>query len=348
MGYGGKGVESMQTDWIAIFKTGTHTDGAGQTRTWTDQDLDRIVAQFNPAEHEPPVVVGHPATDAPAFGWVAAVKRDGALLYARLKDLVPEFVDLLKEGRFKKRSIALYPDLTLRHVGFLGAMPPAVKGLPDAQFAAGTFSEVSLQPEEETMDEKMKVFWQQFRELLLGGNAPIVIQQSAAPSTQHTGLSTDAAAAQFAEREKTLVDREAAIKAREEATAQATAQTARQLKAAEIHAFCEGLKQDGKLLPAWQEMGLEKFLLELPSEATHTFAEGKPARTAQAFMQSFLTALPKVVEFAEKAKVGEKDPKTGAATDKKSWAAQEYARNVETYQQLNVSTEMLEAIAPGK
>ena len=332
----------MLTYWIAIFKTGTHTDGAGQTRTWTEQDLDRIVAQFQPAEHEPPVVVGHPATDAPAFGWVADVKREGALLYARLKDLVPEFVDLLKAGRFKKRSIALYPDLTLRHVGFLGAMPPAVKGLPDAQFAAGTFSEVSLQPEEETMDEKMKAFWQQFRELLLGGNAPIVIQQSAA-----TDKPADKSA-EFVEREKALVDREVAIKAREEATTKATAQTARQLKAAEIHAFCEGLKHAGKLLPAWQEMGLEKFLLELPSEATQTFAEGKAAQTAQAFMQSFLTALPKVVEFAEKAKAGDKDPKTGGATDKKAWAAQEYARNTETYQQLNVSQEMLEAVAPTK
>lgn len=328
----------MLTDWIAIFKTGTHTDGAGQTRTWTEQDLDRIVAQFKPAEHEPPVVIGHPSTDAPAFGWVADVKREGALLYARLKDLVPEFVDLLKAGRFKKRSIALYPDLTLRHVGFLGAMPPAVKGLPDAQFAAGTFSEVSLQPEEETMDEKMKAFFQTFREILGLSGTP----------TTGTDKPADKTSAEFAEREKALVDRETAIKAREEATAKATAQTARQLKAAEIHAFCEGLKQAGKLLPAWQEMGLERFLLELPGEATHTFAEGKAAQTAQAFMQSFLTALPKIVEFAEKAKAGDKDPKTGAATDKKAWAAQEYARNTETYQQLNVSPEMLEAIAPTK
>ena len=333
----------MLTDWIAIFKTGTHTDGAGQTRDWTAQDLDRIVAQFNPAEHEPPVVVGHPQTDAPAFGWVAEVKREGALLYARFKDLVPEFVELLKAGQFKKRSIALYPDLTLRHVGFLGATPPAVKGLPDAQFAAGTFSEVETQHfnQEETMDEKMKAFFKQFRELMFGEAAPIVIQQPAG-----TDKPAEKISAEFAEREHALVARETAIKAREEATAQATAQTARQLKAAEIHAFCEGLKQEGKLLPAWQELGLEKFLLELPSDATHTFAEGKAAQTAHGFMQAFLTALPKVVEFAEKAKAGDTDPKTGAAKDKKAWAAQEYARNQDTYQQLNVSQEMLESIAP--
>ena len=331
----------MLTDWMAIFKTGTHRDGMGQTRTWTEADLDRIVAQFAPSEHEPPVVVGHPATDAPAYGWVAEVKREGALLYARLKDLVPEFVALLKEGRFKKRSIALYPDLTLRHVGFLGATPPAVKGLPDAQFAAGTFSEVSLQPEEETMDETMKAFFKQFRELMFGEASPIVIQQSSGDKPADTS-------AEFAEREQALVVREAAITTREEATAKATAQTARQLRAAEIHAFCENLKQEGKLLPAWQDMGLEPFLLALPAEATHSFAEGKAAQSSLAFMQAFLTGLPKIVEFAEKAKSGANDPKTGAATDKKTWASQEYARMQEIYQQLNVSQEMLEAIAPSK
>jgi hypothetical protein len=229
-------------------------------------------------------------------------------------------------------------------VGFLGATPPAVKGLPDAQFAAGTFSEVETQHfnQEETMDEKMKAFWNQFREFLIG-TTPIIVQQ-----TTGTDKSADKSSAEFAEREKALVDREAAITVREAATATATAQTARQLKAAEIHAFCENLKQEGKLLPAWQEMGLEKFLLELPAEAAHTFAEGKAAQTAQAFMQAFLTAIPKIIEFSEKAKAGEKDPKTGAAVDKKAWASQEYARNQETYQQLNVSQEMLEAIAPTK
>jgi hypothetical protein len=41
---------------------------------------------------------------------------------------------MVKRGLFKKRSISLYPDLTLRHIGFLGAMPPAIKGLADIKF----------------------------------------------------------------------------------------------------------------------------------------------------------------------------------------------------------------------
>lgn len=123
--------------WIPIFRTGTWTDSSGNTRTWTEEDLDRIVERYNPQEHEAPVVIGHPKDNAPAWGWVEALKRDGEVLYAKLKQLVPEFVDMVKRGLFKKRSISLYPDLTLRHIGFLGAMPPAVKGLPDVAFRQG-------------------------------------------------------------------------------------------------------------------------------------------------------------------------------------------------------------------
>jgi hypothetical protein len=40
----------------------------------------------------------------------------------------------VNQGLFKKRSISVYPDGTLRHVGFLGAQPPALKGLADFAF----------------------------------------------------------------------------------------------------------------------------------------------------------------------------------------------------------------------
>jgi len=121
-------------NWIQIFKTGSHRDASGDEREWGKADLDRIVSLYNPAIHEAPVVIGHPEDNAPAFGWIEALRRDGEVLLAKLKDLVPEFMDMVKRGLYKKRSIALYPDLTLRHVGFLGAVPPAVKGLSDVRF----------------------------------------------------------------------------------------------------------------------------------------------------------------------------------------------------------------------
>jgi hypothetical protein len=124
--------------WIEIFKTGEWTDSNGSTRTWTGSDIDGIVTNYNPSFHEAPVVIGHPRDDAPAWGWVKALKRSGNVLLAKLKDLAPEFKEMVNRGLFKKRSISLYQDMSLRHLAFLGAQPPAVKGL-----AAFSFSEPS-------------------------------------------------------------------------------------------------------------------------------------------------------------------------------------------------------------
>ncbi len=119
---------------IAVFKTGRHMDAAGHERDWSDADLDAIAAKYDPAQHEAPVVIGHPKENAPAYGWVEGLTREGDTLWAEIKPTVEQFTEWLKQGLFKKRSISLYPDLTLRHIGFLGATPPAVKGLPDFAF----------------------------------------------------------------------------------------------------------------------------------------------------------------------------------------------------------------------
>lgn len=123
--------------WIAVFRTGTWTDSAGRTKTWTEQDIDRIVETYDPTKSEAPVVVGHPKDNAPAYGWVESLKRDGEVLWAKVKDLTPQFVEWLQQKLYKKRSISLYPDGSLRHIGFLGGVPPAVKGLPDPAFRDG-------------------------------------------------------------------------------------------------------------------------------------------------------------------------------------------------------------------
>jgi hypothetical protein len=120
---------------IEIFKAGRQTDSAGNSRDWTESDLDKIVSSYDPKNHEAPVCIGHPKDNAPAWAWVKSVAREGKSLFAEIGDLLPEFSDLLEKKLFKKRSISLYPDLSLRHIGFLGAQPPAVKGLEDFKFS---------------------------------------------------------------------------------------------------------------------------------------------------------------------------------------------------------------------
>ncbi|MDA8428180.1 MAG: hypothetical protein M0T70_02890 [Geobacteraceae bacterium] len=121
--------------WDLVFTTGMHTDANGNKKLWTTDDLDKIVSTFNPKFHEPPLVIGHPSNNAPAFGWVEGAKRVGEGLYLKYRQVVDEFKEWNRKGMFKKKSISVYPDGSLRHIGYLGGMPPAIKGLPDYQFS---------------------------------------------------------------------------------------------------------------------------------------------------------------------------------------------------------------------
>ncbi len=131
-------------EYFEIFRTGLHTDSKGQQKDWTEEDLNRIAAKYNEQkEHEAPLVIGHPEINHPAYGWVENLKVEGGKLLAKAAQIVPEFAEAIKTGLFKKRSISLYPDLLLRHVGFLGAVPPAVKGLKDIAFATTDDTEIT-------------------------------------------------------------------------------------------------------------------------------------------------------------------------------------------------------------
>ena len=112
-----------------IFKTGKHTDSKGNTRNWTTEDLDKIVYQANNVHKDSPICVGHPQSNSPAYGWLKDVQRIGNGLYCDFKDVQKEFVEAVKKGLFKNRSISLDKDLNIRHLAFLGGQAPAIKGL---------------------------------------------------------------------------------------------------------------------------------------------------------------------------------------------------------------------------
>ncbi len=294
---------------IPVFKAGKHTDMSGNVRQWTQGDLDAIISSYDPSHHEAPVVIGHPATNAPAWGWVKGLTRTGDMLYAELKDLDPTFTQWLKDGRYRKRSISLNSDLSLRHIGFLGAMPPAVKGLPDVQFAADdtTFTI-------ETEEKQHMSFMQKFKDLLKSEGVDVtdipetksfseqevqtMITQSVSKATEDLKKAYDAKEQAFAE----------SVKAREdELKKQAEAIAAEKTKARkqEITAFCETLIKGGKLTPAAvnQGMGLSAFLESISDIQTIEFGEGdkKATQTPAEFMQAFLSSLPQAVMFGEHA-----------------------------------------------
>jgi hypothetical protein len=140
------------SQWIEIFRAGDY----GPKGNWDRAKLARVVKNFEDGIWTAPAVFGHPEEDSPAHGWVQALKLDGDLLKAQFKQVTPDLEAKAREGRFPNRSAAFYRDPkgsgpVLRHVGFLGATPPEVKGLEPIQFSDGDFLTIEF-TEDGTMD----------------------------------------------------------------------------------------------------------------------------------------------------------------------------------------------------
>jgi len=84
-------------------------------------------------------VLGHPKTTPHEYASVKGLRKkiiDGvAVLEAFFCNVNPNFEQAVKAGRYKKRSASFSADGHLLHVGFLGALPPAVKGLSEVAFS---------------------------------------------------------------------------------------------------------------------------------------------------------------------------------------------------------------------
>jgi hypothetical protein len=129
---------------IPIFQAGRHRDMNGTAVTITELELEKTVSTYQPSLHEAPLVIGHPQHDAPAWGWVSALQLTDGVLTASVQQVDPAFSKIVKTGRYKKVSASFYTPQTannpvpgtyyLRHVGFLGAQPPAIKGLGETSF----------------------------------------------------------------------------------------------------------------------------------------------------------------------------------------------------------------------
>lgn len=130
---------------VEIFCASEHKPMGGKTLLFPQSMLHEVVKSYNKENHLAPVVIEHPKTDAPAYGWVSDIRVEEDRLIADFSDIDPQFAELVKSGRYKKISSSFYqPDAInnptpkkwhLKNVGFLGAMPPAVKGLKEARFS---------------------------------------------------------------------------------------------------------------------------------------------------------------------------------------------------------------------
>lgn len=130
----------QQTARIHLLKVGTFATSSSESWTYSANDLRAIADAYDITKHYAPIVVGHPADNHPAYGWVDKlwVSDDGNSLYAEAR-LCDEIADALRAEHYKKVSGSFYRSdsqnnpvpgvMYLRHIGLLGGQPPAVKGL---------------------------------------------------------------------------------------------------------------------------------------------------------------------------------------------------------------------------
>ncbi|MBX9594712.1 MAG: hypothetical protein K2X46_10135 [Roseomonas sp.] len=146
---------------IEIMRPGTFRSIGGADVGFTEDQLRVTAAAYDAGKNSAPVVIGHPTLEAPAYGWVKGLDFADGALGAYVGDLEPSFADAVKAGRYKKVSASFFapnapanprPGIYyLRHVGFLGAIPPAVPGLKVASFAAGDADIIDFAHEADAM-----------------------------------------------------------------------------------------------------------------------------------------------------------------------------------------------------
>lgn len=328
---------------IHIFRPGRHTSMQGATIDFGESDLIATANAYDPARHEAPLVIGHPRADAPAWGWVGGLTADGGGLFAAPRQLDPAFAEMVRAGRFKKVSASFYtPDSPhnpvpgvyyLRHVGFLGAQPPAVKGLAPVpvNFAEGDTDEGCVSFDFAESPGLLRWLADLFR-----GLREYVVEKDGAetadraiPSYAVSGLQEMAAAsaAQAAEipafaenlppkKEHTMQKQEtppaenidfAETKARADELERKVAYLTGIARKERASRVVDKALADGRLTPA-QSVGLADFMAGLDEEGTFDFAEDGGKTTSMspaAFMAAFLERLPKQVDFSEAAAGGE-------------------------------------------
>lgn len=135
----------MTPKLFQIFRTGTFTAMNGKQSTFGEGDLQQMAAAFDPQRRPAPLVLGHPENDQPELGQAQKLLvKDGKLYALALVGAALEA--LVKARRYAKVSASFFEPFAdnnptpgayyLKHVGFLGATPPAVKGMEDPSFAA--------------------------------------------------------------------------------------------------------------------------------------------------------------------------------------------------------------------
>lgn len=311
---------------IEAFRSGRHTDDQGNVHEFTDAQIEEIAAGYNPDLREAPLVVGHPAANLPAYGWVTAVRSApgaaGKVLQIDSRDVEPAFAEMVRLRRFPKRSASFYPPnhpgnptpgkWYLRHVGFLGAQPPAVHGLKEIpQFSEPADGAVNFsEPLPDTPGHVL--------------SHPLLIRQEQ-KMDEETKKELAATKARAEAAEQALADAEARAKGFKDQLAQFSEAQRADRHAAHV-SFAEGAVKAGKLLPI-NQAGAVAVLDTLAEIQPVEFAEGGTTKklSPAEFIKGLIDNAKPIVQFGEFSPGGGSNPARAMTDAELDQAAKQYA-----------------------
>jgi hypothetical protein len=300
-------IETVELD-VPVFRAGSYHDGAAK---FSQADVEQIAATYDPDAHQAPNAIGHeapPSGNAPAYGWVQKLYLKGDELWANLQQVPKEFVEWIKAGAWKKRSVEIYDEAHspipgkkyLRRLVWLGAQPPEVKGLADAVFddSGIDFTVINVTNHEESaMDlnelyTKLKEHFTQkevdnMAEKETPKETPAVLSLTPEQLNQ---MVTDAATKAVAQATTSFAEQ---VKLEVDAKVQAAiTPITQQARSAAIRAFCENLRQGG-LAPALVDP-LPALLEKIDYTTQHQFGEAKATLAQQ--LEGYITNLVAAVK----------------------------------------------------
>lgn len=325
---------------LHIFKPGRWLTMGGESIEFSEADLQATARAYDPKISKAPLVVGHPKTDDPAKGWVVSLTATDRGLFAAADKVDPAFAESVRSGAFGTVSAKFYrpndahnpvPGVWYpRHIGFLGAQPPGVKGLDDPEFAEGDdcvcFQEGVAFGEWDGMTSAN--LWRNLREWLvtkfgmedadkvipnydvraleLGAAEAINLGRRAAEMpvafSEHATLAPTATPQP--PQESAVTEEEAALLRKEnEALKAANTQREQAAVLAENTAFAESAVSEARI-PAALKDQVAAIGAQLQSTPDVEFGEGEAKKPMHQVFRDFVKALPKQVADGEQATRG--------------------------------------------
>lgn len=142
--------------YFEVFKAGTYPQGK-----FTQAEVQELAKNYDPSFCEAPITLDH-EQKGPAYGWVDKLKEEDGKLKATFKDLSEDLKEFVNKGKYKKISVEIYRELEgkkpyLKAVSFLGASIPQVKGMQAVEFKEGESDVYIFEAEVEQNDDAQEI-----------------------------------------------------------------------------------------------------------------------------------------------------------------------------------------------